>query len=125
MATKEEQIKALLNQKACELACRELNVNHMARSSYKDIFTVSRHDIEEYVKIHGIPKHRYCTKSESHPCENIHFYEKSGTWYLYWLERGIVSNKEEFNEKKKAEKRLLDWILEMSGTGINFTQPTN
>ena len=53
MATKEEQIEALLNQKALELACRELKVSHMARSSYKDVFTVTRRDIDEYVKKNG------------------------------------------------------------------------
>lgn len=125
MATKEEQIEALLNHKTFELACRELNVTHMARSSYKDVFTVNRHDIDEYVKINGIPKSTYCPKSDPHPCEGIHFFEKNGSWHLYWFERGLVSGEEIFKDYQKAQKRLLDWILEMAGTGIDFTQQTS
>ena len=122
MATKEEQIEALLNCKALELACRELNVSHMARSSYTDVFTVTRQEIDEYIRINGIPKNRYCTRSDSHPCEGIHLVGKKDSWHLYWLERGIVSGEEIFSDYQEAQKRLLDWILGMAGTGIDFTQ---
>jgi hypothetical protein len=122
MANKIEQIEALLNHRAYDLATKELEKSNMARSSYEDVFTVTRKEIDAYVKDNGIPEHVYCTIDGPHMCEGIHLVKRGSKWHLFWLERGIESEPELFENDFEAKKSLLDWILNTAGTGIDFTQ---
>jgi hypothetical protein len=121
MATKEEQIYAILFGNTYELACKELNVKHMVKKSYKEVFNVTREDIEKYINKNGFPK-RYCDIKEDHMCEGLHFIEDNGNYEIFWLERGektIIGN---FTNEASAKNKLLDIIINMSGTGIDFNK---
>lgn len=120
MISKSDQIKALLNHKAYELATCELKKSHMALSKYEDIFTVSRSDIDLYIAKNGIPKHTYCTIGGLHICEGIHYIKRGMKWHIFWYERNIKFNEQEYTSEKEAEKILVDLILDTAGTGINF-----
>lgn len=120
MATKEEQIKALLAGNAYALACKELNVGSMAQSSYASVFTVKYAEILEYVKKHGLPGNAYCAKSEEHMCEGLHFISHTDYYEIFWLERGQREAIGRYKNKDDALQKLIDVILNMAGTGIDF-----
>jgi hypothetical protein len=121
--SKDEQIKAILSgpKASYDLALEILGVKHMARHSYAEVFTVSRKEIDEYVKEHGLPK-VWCDIPDHIWGEGLEFWEKDGKWHLYWLEKGQRHDEQIFADEQTARDALLNWILGMSGTGIDFTK---
>ncbi len=124
--TKEEQIQALLagGPAPWDLASKTLGVKHMVRHSYREVFDVTREEIDAYVKEHGIPK-VWCDIPDHTWGEGLEFWQKNGKWYLYWLEKGEWSDLQVFDDEQKAREALLDFILSMSGIGIDFSKSKN
>jgi len=121
MISKTDQIEALLHHKAYDVATATLGISHMCKSPYSKVFNVTRDDIDNYVAEHGLPGEAFCTVDGPHMCEGIHLVKRDKTWRLFWLERGIASGEETFQSEIEAKHRLLDWILNTAGTGIDFT----
>lgn len=124
--TKDEQIRALLSGGLAtfELATKTLGVKHMVRHSYREVFNVTREDIDAYVRDHGLPK-IWCDIPDHIWGQGLEFWQKNGKWYLYWLEKGEWSGLQVFDDEQKAKEALLDFILSMSGTGIDFRKNSN
>ena len=90
MATKDEQICALLEGRTYELATQELGITKLTVSSYAQVFTVTRDEIDAYVARNGIPSSRY--HSNDTFSDGIHFLFDDGGWRVYDRERGIKFN---------------------------------
>lgn len=125
MVSKDEQIEALLSHTALEMACRELKVSHMARSSYSDVFAVTRREIDDYVAKNGFPRNAFCGIDGPHGCEGIHFLQRGCEWILFWLERGVNYDEKHFPTEEEGRKALIDWLINTAGTGINFDKSSH
>ncbi|HVF10624.1 MAG TPA: hypothetical protein VNA16_07470 [Abditibacteriaceae bacterium] len=118
--SKEEQIHALLTGKAYELAIKTLNVHDMSEHQYEEVFTVTREDIDDYVRLHGVPMDRVITEADGG--EGIHFIRQNGMWLVYWWERGEKWAETKHRTEKGAIQGLVNFLLDRTATGINYTK---
>jgi hypothetical protein len=116
----EAQIRALLTGRALEYATQALGISHMARRSFREVFTVTRAEIDAYVAQHGIPKNTVSLTDDAG--EGIHFVRREEKWSIYWAERGVRYDEELFGSESEACSALVTWLLRSSGTGIDFSE---
>ena len=118
MATKDEQIRALLEGRTYELATQELGIPKLTASTYAQVFIVTRDEIDNYVARNGIPSNRYHTNDSFN--DGIHFLFDNGAWRVYDRERGIKFNEQLFANEETARKEVVTMLLQVSGTGLKF-----
>lgn len=113
--SKTAQIEALLNGQALDLALKTLGVTDMSDHRYDEVFTVTRRDIDAYVARHGIPRRAY------NGAEGFQCVEEEGTWCVYFAERGERVDEHRFATEAEAHRKLLDWLLNSTGAGLDFS----
>ena len=123
MATKLQQIKALLNGRACQFACAELGVASMANHSYDEVFTVSLADFEKYVDKHGLPGLNPNGSYSGGSSVNLWLHKDGDKWRLSVNDRhtGEEWACQVFEDYASAKKALLSKILEQARMGIKIT----
>ena len=113
--SKTTQIEALLNGQALALAMKTLGVTDLSGHRYDEVFTVTRRDIDAYVARHGIPRRAY------NGAEGFQCVEEDGAWCVYFAERGGRVDEHRFATETEAHRKLLDWLLNSAGTGLDFS----
>lgn len=121
MSKHDEQIRALLQVRALAYAKRTLGVPDMSGGSYREVFTVTRADIDAYVAAHGVPPGGYDPDPRSRR-DGLHFYREGGRRNLLVLERGIRVVEEAFDDDDAAQAALVDWLLKANLTGLDFSR---
>jgi hypothetical protein len=114
----EEQIRALLEGRCFELACRELGVTEMRHHDYAKVFTVTRADIDHFVQKNGLPASHVRYSPSSY--DGVYLLKQNTSWVTYYQERGIRFNEVEHSSREGATERALTLLLESSGTGLRF-----
>jgi hypothetical protein len=111
-------IRALLEGRAYDLATKELGVSSLTASSYAQVFTVSRTEIDAYVVRNGLPSNRYHTTDSF--TDGIHLLFHGGVWLVYDREREIKFNEQTFTSEEMARNEIVTMLLRISGTGLKF-----
>jgi len=120
MVDKDEQIKALLIGRAYDLATKVLGVSDMTKSSYADVFTVTRKEVEDFVRRNGFPSGSFYQREGYY--EGLHcIHEEGNRWRVYWLERGVKYDERTFHNEEAVIQELISRCLGRTGTGIYFT----
>lgn len=116
MVDKETQIKILLYGNAFRFACETLDVKNMYDHSYSEVFTVSKEEVLAYTAIHGLPHSERTGKEDRN--EGFHFYEEKGEWITFFIERGQIYDKKNFEDDRLAHRYIVETWLKLSGTGL-------
>ena len=117
MTEKEEQIRVLLAGNPLEYACKKLDVEDMREHRYSEVFTVTRQEVQEYVREHGLPVD-ISFSSLASPQDGLFFYESGGEWLVYFGERGKRFDSRTFDSYNEALPCVVDWLLKLSGAGM-------
>ncbi|WP_027084403.1 hypothetical protein [Cohnella panacarvi] len=116
MVDSKTQIEILLAGDPLRFACNKLGVKDMTQNSYKEVFTVSKEEIFQYVLANGIPQNY--SNSRHSVVDGFHFFEDEGKWYTCFRERGFIFDDHEFIDYEEGAKYIVEILLKMTGTGL-------
>lgn len=116
MVNKETQIKVLLEGDTYAFACKTLGVVDMMKRQYAEVFTVSKEEVYEYTKIHGIPHRESTGKSAMN--EGFHYYKEAGKWHTFFRERGMIYGEKTFEDDELGKRYIVTTLLQLAGTGL-------
>lgn len=112
--SKEEQARALLNRTAYRLLER-----YPSDVDYKDIFTIKKKDLFDYIKKNSRLEDLIFTRLG----DNDGFYaikEMEGEYLTFGQERGIRFDEVEVHSVDEVLNKFIDYLLSGSGTGLEF-----
>ncbi|WP_155311475.1 hypothetical protein [Desulfosarcina ovata] len=96
----------------------KLQAQNATAYSYSDIYDFKRKDIDEYIKINGIPNE--CYKKSPSLKDGYYLVSDDKKWSVYYQERNIKFNEKNFKKEQKAIDYLVSLLLRASCTGIDF-----
>ena len=117
--SKEEQIEALLERKACELVERYVPADRSDFEAYAEIFSVNRSEILAYLQA----KYSLWDLVYTEPGISDGFYairQDSGGYLIYEQERSIRFAEAMVPNEDQVWKRFIDYIIVANGTGLRF-----
>ena len=118
MVAKAEQIRSLLSGKACDLVESAIPSSECSTDSYRVVFTVNRREIDEYIAKNGFPEG--VVRSRAGTRDGVYMIRSMFGYSVYYQERGIVMDKQFFISRTAAVKRVTDYRIGLSGTGLKF-----
>jgi hypothetical protein len=117
--SKKEQIEALLNGEAYKLVEKYVSPKDLSGNSYKEVFTVKKHEIVNYLK------KNYALKEvlNQQPSNKDGFYviPMYSSFKVYEQERGIRFIEYVTNSEQEVWELFVDYLIRTSGTGLSFT----
>jgi hypothetical protein len=117
-----EQIQALLSGHAFQFTKAVTGKSKLTGEEYKSVFTVSRQQVLDYVRTHGLPPGAWSSRPGS--ADGLHMIERDGKYSVYFQERGIAFDETSHKTRADAEIALAKWLLALSGTGLYATLAT-
>jgi hypothetical protein len=113
----DEQIKILLEGRAFKTAQSLLGGRTPTNGDYAKLFTVTRRDVQAYVRAHGLPP-RACF-SRPGGSDGNYLIEEDGYFVVYYQERGGRFEEFRYAERKEAELVMVGMLLGPSGIGLS------
>jgi hypothetical protein len=111
-----DQIQALLTGRARQFTHEWTGKTRLTGSEYKEVFTVTRDEVHQYVARNGIPTGAW--SSRPGVSDGLYMVEKGELYAVYFQERGIAFDQTTYPTKIDAEAALTDWLLALSGTRL-------
>ena len=118
MAAKAEQIRSLLSGEACDLVERTIPSSELSTDSYGAVFTINRHEIDEYIEKNGFPEGAVRSRPGQH--DGVYMIRRLFGHSVYYQERGVTMDKQFFISRAVAVKTVTDLCIGLSGTGLKF-----
>jgi hypothetical protein len=113
------QIQALLNCRAPGLTREWTGNRQIAAGDHKKVFTVSRSQVQSYVKAMGVPRGGWSDTPGSG--DGLYMVEDGARFSVYLQDRGCQIAGSTFRSRRQAEIALTNWLLATSGTGLFST----
>lgn len=113
---RDEQIRLLLQGKAYGTVRALFPGKQLTGGEYKEVFTVKRNDVIEYVKREGFPSGSYGHRPGGG--DGPYMIEEAGEFIVYYQERGIRFDEVRRARREEANEVLIDLLLGLSGTGL-------
>lgn len=115
--TKEEQILALMQWKAYDLAQRYASKKTLDEAAYKEVFSIKRADIVDYLKKHAQPTDLI----QKDPKKDGFYLRPTTNGYIgYVQDTGFKISEEEFGSIEDIWNKYADYLIRTSGTAIDF-----
>ncbi len=118
--SKEEQIEALIHDKAYQLTIRYSGRDKSGRPNYRKVFNVTRKDIERPLKNHYKFDDLPFVSCSIGPKDGFYIIPTSKAYTIYKQERGVHTRDKTVKSASEARKLYIDWILDTSGTGLEW-----
>lgn len=113
---RDEQIRVLLQGKAYDTVRELFPGKQLTGGDYKEVFTVTRKDVVEYVKRNGFPPGSYGSRLGGG--DGPYMIEEECAYAVYYQERGIRFGETRYAKKVEADEVLITLLLGLSGTGL-------
>ena len=113
------QIEALLTNRAYQYVMDRLNIDRVMPENYRQVFTVRRRELEEYIARHEIKVEEY---GDEYHWLSLH--PEGSKWIVRQFmppEKGPGYDKDTlYDTIEEARSALLDKLLMNAGTGIRY-----
>lgn len=120
MPSKAEQIEAILHGVAYDLTMKYAGRDKSGRPQYSRVFTVTRKEIEEYLKEQYSLSTLPLTYSLPSQCDGVYIIATSSGYRFYRQERGIHFSEQTLKSDDEVWQLYIDWKLRTSGTGLKW-----
>jgi len=117
---KEEQIEAIVHDRARDLVLRYAWRDRSGRPRYPQVFTVSRKEVEQYVKEHYSLDTLPFVHSAPGREDDIHIIPVPDGYRVYYQEGGIHRDEEVVPSEDDAWNFYLRCVLAVSSTGLKW-----
>lgn len=115
----DEQIKIILEGRAFRTAQELLATKSPGPSDYAKLFTVTRREIQAYVRANGLPASVFFGPSGVTGCVSYRIEEEEdGRYVVFSEERGYRYEEFRYANRKDAELVLVGMMLGPSGIGL-------
>ena len=118
--SKAEQVEALIHGTAYNLTMQYAGRDQSGRHQYSKVFTVTREEIEDYVKDHYRLDNLPFTHSSPSQIEGIFIIPISGGYRVYHQERGMHFDEKLVKSEDAAWCFYFDYALRLTGTGLKW-----
>ena len=120
LPSKAQQIETIINSKAYELTLKYAGRDESGSPEYSKVFTVTRKEIEEYIKKHYRLNNLPFVFSSIGTKDGIYIIPVPGGYHVYYQERGICDPDYVVPTEEDAWKFYVDFTLNRSGTGLKW-----